>query len=142
MAINSRSKGQRGEREVATLLNSVIAECHKEMDIPLPAEPIIQRNQNQSAVGGYDLVGVDGLAIEVKYYKSITTGMIDKWWEQTLRQAKDKGAAPILFYRANGSRRWRIRSFVMLGRYEVVGDLDQDDFLQFFKSEYSRFLRK
>ena len=80
MSINSRAKGKSGELECAKILSS-------ELGIP------VRRNLEQTAMGGYDLLGVDGYAIEVKRAKAYS----NQWFEQALRQAN--GSVPVLLYR-------------------------------------------
>jgi len=52
MSINIRQKGQEGEREIQRVLEPIVRKVMSEGGYALPAKPIIQRNQNQSAVGG------------------------------------------------------------------------------------------
>lgn len=111
MTLNARTKGQTGEREVVHLLNKTIERVlelnsfdPKAMEY---ARNCIQRNQNQSAVGGKDLVGVFGLAIEVKRCETLS---IDAWWQQCLQQAKRENEVPVLLYRKN-HQPWRCVTF-------------------------------
>lgn len=90
MAKFSREKGKRGEREVVHILQAVVNEVYGEK------APRIQRNTLQSDKGGYDLVGLEDFAIEVKRHEKLN---VKAWWKQTLRQAK--GKFPVLFYRQN-----------------------------------------
>ena len=93
----SREKGKRGEREVAKIIQKVLDEIYGEN------APRIQRNTLQSDKGGFDLVGLEDFAIEVKRHEKLD---IKSWWRQTVRQAgKDK--FPILFYRQNNTP-WNI----------------------------------
>jgi hypothetical protein len=75
----SREKGKRAEREIATFLRGVVQEVYGE-EAPL----VIERNQNQSADGGVDIVGIDFLAVEVKHHAKPA---LNSWWRQTLEQA-------------------------------------------------------
>jgi len=99
--INSRSKGQRGEREIVATLQEVIDRIYGPHDTE---RPILQRNTIQSDRGGYDLVGLPWFAPEVKHCE---TFQLDKWWAQCLRQAK-QNQFPALFYRRNHIP-WRVR---------------------------------
>ena len=112
MAINSRSKGQRGEREVRDLIQIIVDDVATEKNLLFAPE--IKRNLVQSREGGHDLVGIPGLAVEVKFQENIQVG---KWWEQTLRQAKTEKARPVLIYRRK-HQPWRV---VMIGAL-VLGD--------------------
>lgn len=93
----SREKGKRGEREVAKIIQKVLDEIYGEN------APRIQRNTLQSDKGGFDLVGLEDFAIEVKRHEKLN---LKSWWKQTVRQAgEDK--FPVLFYRQNNTP-WNI----------------------------------
>lgn len=149
--INVRSKGQRGEREVVTMLQSivdrVIAAINKEIDDEIsqgvmvrvgkrPDQVQVLRNQLQSAVGGSDLSGIDWLAIEVKYQE---TENLNSWWAQTQKQTKP-GQVGVLIHRAN-QQKWRVR---MLGKLALIDgrhvtcpvDITVDAFLLWFENEF------
>lgn len=85
--MNSRDKGKRGEREVASLLR-------EELGIE------VTRNLVQSREGGCDLL-IPKWAAEVKLYAEVTPALKKEWWEQTLEQAKRAAKYPVLFYRQN-----------------------------------------
>lgn len=106
MGINIRAKGQTGEREIANALNPIVLELLAKYGFPLPPadKPPIQRNQNQSAVGGADLVGTFGLAIEIKRQEALS---VNTWWKQCAAQAANAGEVPVLIYRQNG-KPWRV----------------------------------
>lgn len=99
--INSRSKGQRGEREVAKLLNEWAKEAGMGKDV-------FQRNTIQCAIGGSDLSNNIGLSVEVKLQEINFTW---SWWDQCFKQSEEEGGTPLLFYRRN-RQPWRV---VMLG---------------------------
>jgi len=102
MVINSRSKGQRGEREVRDILQKIIDDVAKELKMEWAPE--IKRNLMQSMEGGHDLVGVPGLAVEVKYQENT---QIDKWWKQTLAQAERENGIPVLIFRKSHAK-WQV----------------------------------
>ena len=85
----SRQKGQRGEREICHLLAEQLGGEYK-------------RNLMQTQEGGYDVLGLDGYAIEVKFQEKL---QIEKWWKQTVEQADDK--IPVLFFRKSHEC-WRV----------------------------------
>jgi|TARA_Y100000310_G_scaffold64720_1_gene60227 Holliday junction resolvase len=85
----SRQKGQRGEREVCKLLADKLGGEYK-------------RNLMQTQDGGYDVLGLEGYAIEVKFQEKL---QIEKWWEQTVDQAN--GKIPVLFFRRSRED-WRV----------------------------------
>ena len=103
MKINSRSKGAAGEREVAAILRD---ELRLE----------IRRNwQEQSAVGGSDLQGVPGWAVEVKRQK---VARLSEWWTQTAMQANRAFLKPVLIYRLD-RQPW----FAMMSMMDLRADV-------------------
>lgn len=97
--INSRAKGAAGEREFI-----------KELGLYLGDEAVagLKRNLEQTRVGGHDIVGLDGWAIEIKRYRAIKEGDIVKFWDQAVEQSERVGAKPVLAYRED-FRSWRVR---------------------------------
>lgn len=123
MGINIRAKGQTGEREIANALNPIVLKLLAKYRFPLPQadKPPIQRNQNQSAVGGADLVGTFGLAIEIKRQEALS---VNTWWKQCTTQAAAAGEVPVLIYRQNG-KPWRVVTMGALNlppRTEAIPD--------------------
>lgn len=108
MAINSRSKGQRGEREVRDFLQKVVDEVAFEKKMLFAPE--VKRNLMQSMEGGHDLVGIPGIAVEVKFCEN---PQVDKWWEQTLKQASRANSIPVLIYRKTRNP-WQVVLFVSI----------------------------
>ena len=104
MAVNIRTKGAGAEREIADLLNGVIYLIYQERKLPYPATPIVQRNQNQSAVGGADLVGTFGYAVEVKRHETLN---INTWWAQCTKSAANISQEPVLIFRQSREK-WRV----------------------------------
>ncbi|MDD5385365.1 MAG: hypothetical protein PHG89_10860 [Gallionella sp.] len=100
--INIRTKGQEGEREIVRQLDYIIQKVAKEHGYELNGASV-QRNQNQSAVGGCDLSNTFGLAIEVKRQEQLA---INTWWDQTVAQAKRNNEVPVLLFRQN-RKAWR-----------------------------------
>jgi hypothetical protein len=101
--INIRAKGASGETEVAKALEAIIRESMLALEIPAPAVAIVQRNQNQSAVGGSDLSNTFGLSIEVKRQEQLS---VATWWKQCEASAIPNNERPVLLYRQNG-KKWR-----------------------------------
>lgn len=139
MGINIRQKGQEGEREVAKLLNGIIVEVMRELEFPeeqiAAAATTVQRNQNQSAVGGNDLNNCLGLSIEVKRQEQLSVGT---WWQQTLKAAERNNEMPVLIYRQN-RKPWRIRTFAWInlpdGKHiRAVVEFDKDTFIEWFRA--------
>ena len=100
----------------------------------------MQRNQNQSAVGGKDLVGTYGLAIEVKRQEALS---INTWWKQCVISATELKEEPVLLFRQNG-KKWRCLLLVGLqmplergstaSSIQVRAEIDYDAFKQWFKA--------
>ena len=110
MSINIRTKGQNGEREIAFELNSIIKAVLTELQMPIPQIDIVQRNQNQSAVGGNDLCNVFGLSIEVKRHETLS---INTWWKQCEAAAVRNNEIPVLIFRQN-RKPWRVITYAYL----------------------------
>lgn len=98
MPINRQAKGKDAEREVANELNVALNGILVTLGVPLPQVPYIQRNQNQSAVGGKDLTGTFDLCIEIKRQETLS---VNTWWAQCLAAARRNGEKPVLIYRQN-----------------------------------------
>lgn len=105
MSINIRQKGQGGEREVCDWLNAILTKVLQDEGFQQPLKPVFQRNQNQSAVGGSDITNPFLLCIEVKRQEQID---LNGWWKQCETAAKQFGGRPIVIFRQNGKRKWRI----------------------------------
>lgn len=134
MSINGITKGKGAEREIAKLLNASIEKVFNENNVSLPEQPIVQRNQNQSAVGGADLIGTFGFAIEVKRQENLS---INTWWAQTMQQAVILKQHPVLMYKQN-YRPWLV--VTMMAWWTPRGSLRQvrvtmslEDFLEIFE---------
>lgn len=83
MPINSRNKGSAAEREVGKIIYDLLGIK-------------VERNLDQWRSGGYDLVGLDKVALEVKRAKK---PLLNAWWKQTVAQANEAGLVPCLWYR-------------------------------------------
>lgn len=136
MTINIRTKGAEAEREVATVMNAIVTAACLRHGLSLPLKPLIQRNQNQSAVGGSDLTNSFDLAIEVKRQEALS---INTWWKQCEVAARETAGIPILIYRQS-RKPWRV---VMLTEVRVSdtavtsgirAELSWEDFQQWFSN--------
>ena len=145
VAINIRDKGANGEREVAQALEQVVRRVLRAGEYPLPDKPIIQRNQNQSAVGGSDLSNTFGLCIEVKRQEQLA---INTWWQQCVTAARTNGETPVLLYRQNG-KKWKCMVMAQLQLPMLDSDgsfmmcrveIGWDDFLTWFEEWVRRQL--
>lgn len=138
MGAFSKAKGARGEREAVQLLNGTIERVITQnagwdADVVNAARACVQRNQNQSAVGGHDLDGVFGMSVEIKRHETLH---VEQWWKQTLEQAARNKEHPVLLYRQN-KQKW---TCVTLGHVTLPGGrqgtaritLDEDAFSVWF----------
>ncbi len=143
----SRSKGQRAEREVIKLLQPVVNEVWQQVfGDKVGGEweiPKLQRNTLQSDEGGFDIVGLQWMALEVKHQEKL---QVEKWWEQTVRQAKGK-AEPILMYKQNNVK-FRVRVWVPIwvhgyGEHinEVV-EMSLESFIRYLRKRLESELRR
>lgn len=133
----ANSKGKRGEREVVKLLQPVVDKVFEARGIE---PPVLYRNQNQSFQGGYDIDGIDWLALEVKRQETLN---INKWWEQAKSQAS-KDQVPVLIFRQNGSRKWRVIMFGYLAvgkvRIKTRVEITQEAFFIYLETKMSEVL--
>lgn len=101
--MNSRQKGARGERELAKILREHGYENAR-------------RGQQFSGINGdADVLGIDGLHLEVKRVEALN---IEKAMEQSRRDARE-GETPTVFHRKNG-KPWLVT-------------LDLEEFLRIYK---------
>lgn len=98
----SQNKGKRGEREIINLLQPIVDRIYG-LYPSLGTPPILQRNTLQSDRGGFDIVGLDWFAPEVKFQESLN---VNTWWRQTAAQAQGK-QEPVLFFRQS-RKAWRV----------------------------------
>lgn len=134
MALNARSKGQTGEREVADLLNAAVHSVTGTWGD-------FKRNLQQTQDGGFDLCSerYPYFAIEVKRVEALTPAVINGFWSQALRQAKLKDGReliPVLIYRKSRTP-WRVRTYghIIYSTDKVVIDILGDDFIVWFKKQ-------
>ena len=124
------SKGKEGERQVCKLLQPVVNEVHTQLN-PQYAAPVLTRNLNQARDAGYDLNGLEGLCIEVKWQKNL---LLRNWWQQAVEQADAAGGEPVLVYKTN-HQPWRVRMYVHPGNgVWLPGVLEMEDFLVWLRT--------
>jgi len=130
--ISVRGKGQRAERAVIKLLQPVVTEAYEARGLEAPK---LQRNQMQTDGGGFDIIGLEWMALEVKHQETLN---VEAWWRQTIKQAKGN-AEPILIYKQNNVK-WRVR---LLGKIYVykwaehqthIVEMSEESFLEYFKA--------
>jgi len=118
-----RNKGARGEREVKDLHNSFLEE--------IEYEARMQRNgSGQADGGGYDLVGLPFLAIEIKLQE---THYQNAWWTQCTEQC-GVGQIPVLWYRRNHIK-WRVRMMGTVDNVTMLVDVTPDDYFRWLKTK-------
>lgn len=137
MGINIRQKGAGGEREICDMLNFIVYTVMGEMgyskEEQLKGMSTVQRNQNQSAVGGNDLTNTFGLSIEVKRQEQLN---VNTWWKQCTAAAERNEEIPVLIYRQNG-KPWRVVTYMYVElptnkQLKVRGEFDVDSFKTWF----------
>ncbi len=143
MGIDPRTKGAEGERQVYKMLNDIIVGVMLALEFPADevekAKTMVQRNQNQSAVGGNDLTNTFGMSIEIKRQEQLS---VNTWWQQCVTAAKRNNELPVLMYRQN-RKPWRVRTLGFLhapskdGSWtsvQAVVEFDEATFKTWFQS--------
>ena len=134
----ARNKGQRAERLVIGILQPVVTKVYIAAEISTILIPQLERNLMQSNKGGYDIAGLEWLALEVKHQETLN---LNSWWEQTLLQSsklthKGKTKIPVLFYKQN-NRAWKIRMYGYLDlgsrRVKCPADITLESFMVWFE---------
>lgn len=127
----SRNKGKRGEREIVNMLQPIVDKVYQEFDREVPR---LQRNTLQSDGGGFDIVGLEWLALEVKFQESFN---LNAWWAQTSGQA-NVTQTPVLIYRRSRVA-WRVRmmGYLPAGERKVrtLVDIELDAWLVWFETQ-------
>ena len=125
--LNARAKGRLGEQEVIAYLQPVVNEAYREAGLEPPE---LVRNLSQSRAGGFDVSGLDWLALEVKRQES---DQVSQWWQQCKRQAGESCVA-VLVYRKSRTP-WRVRMFGYVdagaSRIRCPVDISMDAFLAY-----------
>ena len=145
--INSRAKGQTGEREVADMLNAAVFRA-------TGVYGDFKRNLQQTQDGGFDLFSeaFPFFAFEVKRVENLTPGVLDGFWAQALRQSTatttmtSRGSGsylPVLIYRRNRNP-WRVRTYGALcwDGDNIVVDVTADDFMRWFEAQIRKVQEK
>lgn len=133
----ARDKGQRGEKELCKLLQPHVDKVYAEHGLESPS---LERNLSQTRDGGFDIAGLDWIALEVKRVESLN---INQWWDQTVAQAQG-GRTPVLAYRQN-HKPWRV---VMRGYLDGGGrlvqarvEISKEKFIHWFEVKLDQYLR-
>lgn len=135
--VNIRTKGQTAERDVAAMLNAIIYEVCVKLGMPQAdcdkALRTVQRNQNQTAVGGNDLTNCLGLSIEVKRQEELS---INTWWKQCVSAARRNNELPVLIWKQS-RKPWRVMTYGQAylpggGTVQVTMQISVEDFKVWF----------
>jgi hypothetical protein len=140
MSINIRTKGASAEREIANTLNAIVLKILNEKGIMDTDNHnyFAQRNQNQTAVGGNDLINTYGFGIEVKRQEALS---INTWWKQCAIAAFKNNEVPVLLFKQS-RKKWRciMQGFIGLPNNQFGScrmEIDFDTFL----AAYERHVR-
>lgn len=125
----SRDKGQRAERAAIALLQPVVNKVYAAMGREAPE---LARNLMQSRNGGFDIAGLDWMALEIKHHETLS---VKHWWAQTKIQA-GQSRIPILMYKQNNVK-FRVVMFGYLPagaqRVRCPVDIELEAFLVYFE---------
>lgn len=129
MPIHVVNKGKQGERDAIKFLQPIVDRVYSELQ---QVAPQLFRNQNQSALGGYDIDGLPWLALEIKRQEQLN---LNAWWNQVLK-ACGHSQTPVVMFRQN-RKQWRFLTWGYLhtggsGHMRARVELTKEDFLQWF----------
>ena len=99
--INSKRKGNQGEREFINALKDQLGDTFIDKGIELC------RNLEQTRSQGADLVTIPGWSIEIKRAKNASVSVLKEWWRQAVIQASVPMHVPALAYRLD-YKDWRV----------------------------------
>lgn len=124
------NKGKNGEREVVNLLQPYVTRVYAGLGMEAPD---LLRNQMQTAVGGYDIVGLPWLALEVKRQEQLS---LNAWWAQVTKAAKPE-QVPVVIFRQN-RQKWQALMPAWLhtggqGHMQIRAQCTLEDFLHWFE---------
>lgn len=145
----SIQKGKRAERAVAAILNPIVERVCIASGCDVQR---LKRNLSQTQSGGFDLDGLDWIAIEIKHHKTVA---LNSWWQQTLRQAgRDMAGSPVgnasrepvLIWKQHGGK-WNVRMLGYLAlepgrRLRTHVDISFDAFLIWFEKRAELEMKK
>lgn len=126
--INSRAKGASGELQVIEELKKLL---------PPEMTSGLARNLEQTRDGGHDILGLGNWALEVKRYAEIKPADMERFWEQTLTQARKDAKRPALVFRQD-RREWR--AVVTMGygdEYEWTSEVSMKLFAHLVKENWN-----
>lgn len=139
MGIHVLNKGKAGEREAIKFLQPIIYKVYELAGL----EPVeLFRNQNQSALGGYDIDGLPWLALEIKRQETLN---LNAWWKQVTTACADN-QVPVVMFRQN-RKQWR---FLTVGWIHTGGqgyvtarvELTKEDFINWFEQRLLHYIEE
>lgn len=139
MGIHVLNKGKQGEREAIKFLQPTINKVYESFGMDTVE---LFRNQNQSALGGYDIDGLPWIALEIKRQETLN---MNAWWAQVNKAARE-GQVPVVMFRQN-RKQWRFLmpswlhtggSGHMMARAEVTKEAFLEWFEQRLRYEVTR----
>ena len=138
MGINVLVKGKQGEREAIKFLQPTIDKVYGEFGLEAPQ---LFRNQNQSALGGYDLDGLPWIALEIKRQEQLN---LNAWWAQVNKAVKGN-QAPVVMFRQN-RKQWRflVESWLHTGgsgHIKARAEITKESFTEWFELRLRHHIR-
>lgn len=136
----ARDKGQRAERAAVAVLQPIVDKVYALAGVPEADWPKLIRNLQQTQSGGFDIAGIDWLALEIKHQENLN---ISGWWKQTLQQAGTT-RVPVLMYKRNNIA-WRVMMYGYLPAHDLSVKCPVDiaiaDFLAYFENRLTIAIR-
>jgi len=130
MGIHVLNKGKQGEREAIKFLQPTINKVYSDFGLDTVE---LFRNQNQSALGGYDIDGLPWIALEIKRQETLN---MNAWWAQVNKAARE-GQVPVVMFRQN-RKQWRFLMPSWLhtggeGHMMTRAEVTKEAFLEWFE---------
>lgn len=116
--MNARNKGASGEREAAKWLQE---------KFDLETTPL--RNLEQVRSGGYDLIGFEPFAMEIKRCEKL---QLSNWWLQVVNSTP-KNMVPIVMFRQNRKPWEFLLSAKLIGLDAGFLRIGEREFIQYIK---------
>ncbi|CAM0076344.1 RusA-like Holliday junction resolvase [Vibrio phage K251 g3] len=133
------NKGKAGEREAINFIQPTINKVYEMMGVDAVQ---LYRNQNQSALGGYDIDGLPWIALEIKRQETLN---LNAWWAQ-VNKASREGQVPVVMFRQN-RKQWRFLIPAWLhtggkGYMQVRAEITKEAFLEWFEERLIYEIKK
>lgn len=125
--MNSKAKGGRGERLLAKELQKYGVDAHRTA-------------QFKGSADSPDVVGLEGIHIECKFYKDpLTWAQKEQFMQQAIRDSEGK-RKPVVFHKAN-RKEWEVtlRAYPVNSESEIVLiTMRLSDFMKFYGGWHGR----